>query len=70
MGVVANTGTLTVAGTQAGTTGGTVKVLGDKVGMFNGTRIDASGDAGGGEILIGGNYQGKGPETNALTTTV
>src|SRR5690606_32608902 len=31
---------------------------------------DASGYAGGGEILIGGNYQGKGPERNAYSTRV
>lgn len=34
------------------------------------TTINASGDMGGGVILIGGNYQGKGPERNALTTWV
>src|SRR3954451_21949846 len=43
-GMVKNSGTLTVAGTQAGTTGDTVKVLGDKVGLFSGSHIDASGD--------------------------
>src|SRR5438067_5902304 len=69
-GVVSNTGTLTAAGTESGTTGGTVKVLGDKVGLFDGTRIDASGDAGGGTVLVGGNYQGKGSEANAARTYV
>src|SRR6185503_17215556 len=33
-------------------------------------RVDASGVTGGGEILIGGNYQGKGPEQNASRTYV
>src|SRR5207302_4563489 len=69
-GVVSNTGTLTASGADAGTTGGTVKVLGDKVGLFNGTRIDASGDAGGGTVLIGGNFHGAGPEQNASQTIV
>src|SRR5262249_27847525 len=69
-GVVANSGTLSVAGTDAGTTGGTVKVLGQYVGLFNGTRIDASGDAGGGTVLVGGNFQGHGPESNASQTIV
>src|SRR5438552_5823170 len=69
-GVVSNTGTLTSAGTEPGTPGGTVKVLGDKVGLFNGTRIDVSGDAGGGTVLVGGNFQGKGPEHNASRTYV
>src|SRR4051812_31819171 len=69
-GVVANSGTLTVAGTQAGTTGGTVKVLGDKVGLFSGSHIDASGDAGGGTVLVGGNFHGAGLEQNASQTIV
>ena len=63
-------GTLQAAGVDAGTTGGTVKVLGEYVGLFDGTRIDASGDAGGGTVLIGGNFQGKGPEQNASRTYV
>src|SRR6267378_3917750 len=66
--VVSNTGTLTVSGTDAGTTGGTVKVLGQYVGLFDGSKIDASGEAGGGTVLVGGNYQGKGPEQNAHAT--
>src|SRR6267143_741613 len=67
-GVVSNSGTLTVSGTDAGTTGGTVKVLGQYVGLFSGSKIDASGEAGGGTVLVGGNYQGKGPEENARAT--
>ena len=47
-GVVANSGTLDVAGKDAGTTGGTVKVLGEYVALNNGTLIDASGHSGGG----------------------
>src|SRR5205807_9344943 len=49
---------------------GTVKVLGDKVALFSGTRIDASGDAGGGSVLVGGNFQGQGPLQNASQTIV
>ncbi len=64
-GIVAVSGTLDASGRNAGETGGTVKVLGDKVGLFAGTKIDASGDAAGGTVLIGGNYQGKGAEQNA-----
>ena len=69
-GVVAVSGTLDVSGPGAGETGGTVKVLGDKVGLFGGARINASGDAGGGTVLVGGNYQGKGPEQNASAAFV
>ena len=69
-GIVAVSGTLDASGTDAGETGGTVKVLGEKVGLFDEASIDASGDEGGGEILIGGNFQGKGPEQNAVATFV
>ncbi|MCW5297473.1 filamentous hemagglutinin N-terminal domain-containing protein [Herbaspirillum lusitanum] len=61
-GVVANSGTLNVSGLGSGETGGSAKVLGQYVGLFDGTRIDASGDAGGGTVLVGGNYQGNGTE--------
>src|SRR6185295_11223344 len=69
-GVVANSGTLDVSGKEPGATGGTVKVLGEYVGLFNGSRIDASGDAGGGTVLVGGNFHGFGPEQNAKETYV
>src|SRR5690606_7341490 len=48
----------------------TVKVLGDKVGLFDSAKIDVSGDAGGGEVLVGGNFQGQGVEQNAAATYV
>jgi filamentous hemagglutinin family protein len=69
-GVVAVSGTLDASGRQAGETGGTVKVLGDKVGLFDGARIDASGDAGGGTVLVGGNWQGSGAEQRASASFV
>jgi len=64
-GIVSVDGTLDASGAASGERGGTVKVLGEKVGLFAAARIDASGDAGGGTVLVGGNYQGKGPEANA-----
>ncbi len=39
--------------------GGIVKILGDKVGLFDQSRIDVSGANGGGQALIGGDYQGQ-----------
>ncbi len=69
-GTVSVSGAITAQGNDAGETGGTVKVLGERVGLFDGTRIDASGDAGGGEVLVGGNFQGSGPERNARQTGV
>jgi len=61
-------GTLDVSGTGAGQTGGNVTVTGHHVGLF-GADINASGDAGGGTVLIGGDYQGKNPAVaNAAAT--
>ncbi|MEK7413842.1 MAG: hypothetical protein AAB263_11060, partial [Planctomycetota bacterium] len=56
---------LEAKGNDTGTTGGTVKVLGEYVGLLSGTNVNASGDGGGGTVLVGGNFQGKGPEHNA-----
>ncbi|MBI5276009.1 MAG: filamentous hemagglutinin N-terminal domain-containing protein [Burkholderiales bacterium] len=46
-------------------TGGNVTVLGQKVGLFGTATLDASGSTGGGNILVGGNFFGKGPERNS-----
>ena len=56
-GTVSVSGTLDASGTGAGQTGGSVVVAGYHVGLFDG-HINASGDAGGGTVLIGGGYQG------------
>ena len=69
-GVVANSGTLQAAGVDADTTGGTVKVLGHDVRLMAGARLDATGLAGGGTVLVGGNFQGRGPEANASRTYI
>lgn len=69
-GLVRVAGSLDASGRDAGETGGTIKVLGEKVALYAGTRIDASGDTSGGEVLIGGNFQGKGAEPNAKRTYV
>jgi filamentous hemagglutinin family protein len=49
--------------------GGNVFVLGDKVGVMGAT-INASGRNGGGTVLIGGDFQGRGKVLNALETFV
>lgn len=53
----------------SGNTGGTVNILGDRVGVIAG-KIDASGINGGGNVLIGGDYQGLGIVPNAARTFV
>lgn len=68
-GVVRTAGTIDVSGKQAGQKGGKVKVLGETVHVLNNAKIDASGDAGGGQVLIGGGYQGKdGTPTSKYTS--
>ncbi len=42
-----------------GDKGGTVQVLGNRVGVLDGASIDVSGDAGGGTVLVGGDFQGR-----------
>ncbi|MEG3884415.1 filamentous hemagglutinin N-terminal domain-containing protein, partial [Microcoleus sp. herbarium19] len=51
----------------SGNTGGTVNILGDRVGVIGGN-INASGINGGGTVLIGGDYQGLGTVPNAART--
>jgi filamentous hemagglutinin family protein len=48
--------------------GGSVQVLGDRVGLFGEAEIDASGRTGGGEVLVGGDFQGKGEVRTARQT--
>ena len=62
-------GTVDVSDTAAGHTGGTVRLLGEQVGLFDHARVDASGDAGGGTVLIGGDFQGANPEVHNATAT-
>ncbi|MCB1646652.1 MAG: filamentous hemagglutinin N-terminal domain-containing protein, partial [Pseudomonadales bacterium] len=50
--------------------GGHIKLLGEQVGLFGRASLNADGTAGGGQVLVGGNYQGKGEEKNALRTVV
>ena len=39
--------------------GGDIKLLGEKVGLFDESRVDASGVHGGGEVYIGGDREGQ-----------
>ncbi len=66
-----NYGTIDASGNGTGSQGGSVRILGDYVGLFKGSWVDVTGDMGGGEALIGGDYQGKNPDIqNALVTYV
>jgi filamentous hemagglutinin family protein len=59
-------GTLSAAGKQKGTTGGTIVVTGENV-QLSGANINASGQAGGGTVLIGGDWGGGHPNTGLVS---
>lgn len=67
-GIVQVSGTLDASGKQAGQKGGTVNVLGEKVGLLDNASIDVSGDAGGGTALVGGDTHGGGTVRTAQVT--
>ncbi len=68
---VSVSGTLSAQGLAAGTQGGNISVTGEQVALFSGANLDASGQAGGGTVLVGGDLQGKNADVyNARTTYV
>lgn len=68
-------GTLIVSGQidasnlQLGQTGGAIHLLGNQVGL-SGATIDARGDAGGGEILVGGDFHGTNASIHNASQTI
>ncbi|MEE4315187.1 MAG: hypothetical protein V2J11_11850, partial [Desulfofustis sp.] len=62
-------GTIDVSDPQEGGVGGQVLLLGDRVGLYGDARIDASGDQGGGRVLIGGDLQGSNPAIRNASAT-
>ncbi|MEA5462281.1 CHAT domain-containing protein [Leptothoe sp. PORK10 BA2] len=64
-GDTAITGTVT----SAGDSGGQIAILGDRIALVD-AQINADGISQGGQIYIGGNYQGAGPLPNATRTVV
>ncbi len=67
-GTVSVGGTLDASGTGAGQSGGNVTVTGHHVGLFDG-HINASGDSGGGTVLVGGGFQGNNPAVQNASAT-
>ena len=51
-------GKVDVTAAFEGSKGGKVQLLGERVGLFDGAKVDASGGAGGGTVLVGGDYLG------------
>lgn len=60
--VVKVSGKLSAAGKRAGNKGGEIRVTGEQVALASAT-LDASGKAGGGTVLVGGDIQGGKPKT-------
>ncbi len=70
-GLVDVSGTLDASGDGAGQTGGAIVVTGHKVDLLASAKLTASGDQGGGSVLVGGGYQGKvAAIANAATVTM
>ncbi|WP_341734789.1 CHAT domain-containing protein [Microcoleus sp. EPA2] len=71
--ISASSGTAIVSGaanvSEPNGTGGTVHVLGERVGLFS-AKIDASGAEGGGTVRVGGDYRGGGTLPTANMTYV
>lgn len=70
--VPASPGSTVVTGAvdASGPTGGTVQILGDRVGLYQ-ARVEASGfTSDGGRVLVGGDFQGSGPTPTATHTYV
>ncbi|MEP7300856.1 MAG: filamentous hemagglutinin N-terminal domain-containing protein, partial [Caldimonas sp.] len=69
-GVTAVSGRLDASGGAAGSRGGEVTVQGQLVLLDSGSRVDASGDAGGGLIRIGGDFHGANPDLRNASQTL
>lgn len=61
-GTVISSGTLDASAGDTVSTGGSVAMLGERVGLTGNARVDVSGVTGGGTALVGGDYQGKNPD--------
>lgn len=69
-GRVAVSGTLSVTGAGQGQRGGRAAVTGGELHLAGSAMIDASGDAGGGEVRVGGDYRGEGRLARSRKTAV
>ncbi|OCJ67357.1 hypothetical protein A6U97_01005 [Agrobacterium tumefaciens] len=63
--VVKVSGTVSAAGKRSGEKGGTVQITGEAIGLEH-AKVDANGKAGGGKILVGGDYKGGDRTANPL----
>ncbi len=66
-GTLLDSGVIEAKGTEG--KGGTVQLLGDRVGLIDHATVTASGETGGGTVLVGGDYQGKNSEVQNASGT-
>ncbi|HJM95023.1 MAG TPA: filamentous hemagglutinin N-terminal domain-containing protein, partial [Candidatus Marinimicrobia bacterium] len=69
-GLVSVSGAIDASGLGTDETGGIVHILGNRVGLYDNAFIDVSGDAGGGLVFVGGDYQGLGSIPTAVENYV
>lgn len=63
-------GVIDASNPAQGEIGGHVEIFADEINLGDDAVVDVSGEAGGGTILIGGDYQGGGDKPTATKTTV
>ena len=63
--IVKIAGTISASGKAKGTKGGTIVVTGEHI-QVAGAKIDASGDAGGGKVMLGGDWGGGNPNRTGV----
>lgn len=63
-------GRIDATGTASGSKGGSIQVAGKIVSIKQNARLDASGKAGGGEVLVGGNFRGGSGNTTGLSASI
>jgi hypothetical protein len=61
-GTVEIAGVIDAASTASDTTGGRIEITGERLHLAAGADLDVSGPAGGGTLLVGGDYQGGNPD--------
>lgn len=69
-GIVHIAGNLDATGKEYGLKGGLIAITGEKILVDEKSILDVSGAMGGGNIFVGGSFQGKGPLANATATVI